>query len=77
MNQQQQLALFRQLQTHLYQSQRSLGVSQGKSMLILDQLLDSAKSPEKAKLIILILLAHADPRELGQIHRIFRTEKLI
>ncbi|EKO3401312.1 hypothetical protein [Vibrio fluvialis] len=77
MNQQQQLALFRRIQSHLYDSQRSLGVSQGKAMFIMEQLIDSTKSPEKARLVILILLAHTDARELGQIYRIFRAENLI
>lgn len=77
MNEQELLALFRQFELSVYDHQRVLGVSRGKAFDILEQLFESTQSPDKARAVILILLAHVDQRELGRIYRLFRSEKLI
>ncbi len=77
MNEQELHALFRQFESSVYDHQRALGISRGKAFDILDQLFNSTQSPDKARVIILILLAHIDQRDLGRIYRLFRSEKLI
>ncbi len=77
MNDQELYALFRQIESTVYQSQRTLGVSRGKALDILEQLFDSTQSPQKARAIILILLAHIEQRDLGRIYKLFRSENLI
>ncbi len=77
MNDQELYALFRQIESNIHQSQKELGVTRGKAFSILEQLVDSTQSPQKAQAIILILLAHIEQRDLGRIYKLFQSENLI
>ncbi len=77
MNDQELYALFRQIESNVHQSQTELGITRAKAFRILEQLVDSTQSPQKAQAIILILLAHIDQRNLGRIYKLLQSESLI